>query len=153
MVLRRAVVRFVTVVCPPPAQAGPAAGARTGTGSTDSRIGDTIREFDQFLAALRPAARRGLRCLLVAIDQGARLYPAARGRRLARLGDDAADAYLTALLARSGVVRRVKSIVVMCYYELAETKREIGYDPGPYIAEVSRRRLDRYGDEIRGARP
>lgn len=130
--LRRVVVRFVTVVCPPPARAD-----------------DTIREFDQFLAALRPAARRALRAMLVAVDQGARLYPRARGRRFARLDDGTADAYLRALLARSGLVQRLKSVVVMCYYELPEAKREIGYEPGPYIAEVSRRRLERYGDELR----
>ena len=37
----------------------------------------------------------------------------------------------------------------MCYYELPEVQREIGYDPEPYIAAVSRRRLERYGPEIR----
>jgi hypothetical protein len=134
--LRRVVVRFVTTVCPPPA-----------------RIDDTIREFDQFLAALPPAARRGLRGVLMAVDQGARLYPRARGRRFARLDDAAADAYLRAVLARSNVVRRLKGVVVMCYYELAEVKREIGYEPGPYIELVSRRRLERYGEEIRGDHP
>jgi hypothetical protein len=86
--------------------------------------------------------------MLLAVDQGARLYPRARGRRFARLDDVTADAYLRALLARSGTLQRVKGVVVMCYYELPESKREIGYDPDPYIAEVSRRRLERYGDEI-----
>jgi hypothetical protein len=37
----------------------------------------------------------------------------------------------------------------MCYYDLAEVQREIGYDPAPYIAAVSRRRLESYGAEIR----
>jgi hypothetical protein len=135
-VLRRVVVRFVTVVCPAP-----------------PRTDDVVRELDQFLAALAPAARRGFRAMLVAVDQGARLYPKARGRRFARLDDGTANAYLSALLARSGTLQRVKGVVVMCYYELAETKREIGYEPGPYIAEVSRRRLETYGDEIREWRP
>jgi hypothetical protein len=138
--LRRIVVRFVTVVCPPPVR-------------TPARTGDVVREFDQFLGALRPSARRGLHGLLLAVDQGARLYPKARGRRFARLDDGTADAYLRALLARSGILRRVKGIAVMCYYELPEARREIGYEPGPYIAEVSRRRLERYGDEIRDSRP
>jgi hypothetical protein len=30
-------------------------------------------------------------------------------------------------------------------------KAEIGYDPDPYIAFVSRRRLERYGEQIRAA--
>jgi hypothetical protein len=134
-VLQRVVVRFVQVVCPP--------------SGIDSRVEATIREFDQFLAALQPAARRALRGMLMAVDQGARLYPRARGRRFARLDDETADAYLRALLARSGMLERLKGVIVMCYYELPEVKREIGYEPGPYIAEVSRRRLERYGDEIR----
>jgi hypothetical protein len=133
-VRQRVVVRFVTVVCPPPA-----------------RVDDTIREFEQFLAALAPAARRALRGLLRAIDQGARLYPPARGRRFAHLDDETADAYLRVLLAGNGMVQRLKGVVVMCYYELPEAKREIGYEPGPYIAEVSRRRLERYGEQIREA--
>jgi hypothetical protein len=37
----------------------------------------------------------------------------------------------------------------MCYYELPEVQREIGYDPAPYIAAVSRRRLESYGPDIR----
>ncbi len=37
----------------------------------------------------------------------------------------------------------------MCYYELPEVQREIGYDPAPYIAAVSRRRLNSYGPQIR----
>ena len=36
----------------------------------------------------------------------------------------------------------------MCYYELPTVQREIGYDPAPYIAAVSRRRLDSYGPDI-----
>ena len=46
-------------------------------------------------------------------------------------------------------VGRLKSVLVMCYYELPEVQREIGYDPAPYIAAVSRRRLDSYGPDIR----
>jgi hypothetical protein len=30
-----------------------------------------------------------------------------------------------------------------------EVQREIGYDPAPYIAAVSRRRLQAYGPQIR----
>ena len=37
----------------------------------------------------------------------------------------------------------------MCYYELPEVQREIGYDPVPYIAAVSRRRLEAYRADIR----
>jgi hypothetical protein len=64
-----------------------------------------------------------------------------------------AGPYVRAVLARRGpaaeLIRRLKSVITMCYYELPEVQREIGYDPGPYIAAVSRRRLESYGPDIR----
>jgi hypothetical protein len=137
-VLQQVVERFALVVCPPRVREG-------------QRLDGVLREFRLMTGALRPSAQRVLLTAFVAIDQGARLYPRARGRRLVRLGDDAADAYLTALLARAGLAERLKGIVVMCYYELPEVKQEIGYDPDPYIAAVSRRRLQSYGAEIAAA--
>lgn len=134
----RVLVRFTEVVCPP--------------GAPAERV---LAEFELLLAALRPAARRALRTAFTAFDQGARLYPAARGRRFARLDDQVADAYLRAVLARgdgiAALAERLKGLIVMCYYELPEAKAAIGYDPDPYIAMVSRRRLARYGAEIRAA--
>jgi hypothetical protein len=136
--LQRVVERFALTVCPPQVRDA-------------QRLEGVLREFGLMTGALQPAARRALLAAFVAIDQGARLYPRSRGRRLVRLGDDAADAYLTALLARFGLAERLKGVVVMCYYELAEVKQEIGYDPDPYIAAVSRRRLQTYGAEIAAA--
>jgi hypothetical protein len=121
----------------------------------DQRTDRVLREFGLMLGSLPPAARKALAAALVILDQGARLYPPSRGRRFARLDDLVAGAYLRALLARpgvaTGVVQRLKSVVTMCYYELPEVQREIGYDPAPYIAAVSRRRLESYGPQIRAA--
>jgi hypothetical protein len=107
------------------------------------------------LGSLPTAARKAMAAALVLLDQGARLYPAARGRRFARLDDRVAGAYVRALLARhdpaAELIQRLKSVVTMCYYELPEVQREIGYDPAPYIAAVSRRRLETYGPQIRAA--
>jgi hypothetical protein len=131
--------RFAEVVCPPGMV-------------THHRTDRVLAEFEQVLGALAPAARKGLAAALVAIDQGARLYPRSRGRRFTRLGDPAAEAYVRALLSRgvtAELVQRIKGLVVMCYYELPVVQREIGYDPAPYIAAVSRRRLESYGPQIR----
>ena len=49
----------------------------------------------------------------------------------------------------AAVVLRLKGLVVLCYYELPEVKEQLGYRPGPYIAAVSRRRLESYGAQIR----
>ena len=116
------------------------------------RTDRVLAEFELMLGALAPVARKGLGIAFVALDQGARLYPRSRGRRFTRLDDQAAEAYVRALLTRRGlvahVVHRLKGFVVMCYYELPTAQREIGYDPAPYIASVSRRRLRSYGAEI-----
>ena len=138
--LRRAARRFAEIVCPPEVRAG-------------QRTDRVLGELGLMLAALPPAARKGLAAALIGLDQGARLYPPSRGRRLARLDDRVAAAYLRAALTRPGVAgelaRRLKGVVTMCYYDLAEVQQEIGYDPAPYIAAVSRRRLESYGAEIR----
>ena len=117
------------------------------------RTDRVLAEFESTLAALAPAARKVLTAAFVVLDHGARLYPRARGRRFTRLDDQAAEAYIGAVLASGSVpaefVRRLKSLVVMCYYELPPVQREIGYDPAPYIAAVTRRRLESYEPEIR----
>jgi hypothetical protein len=128
--VRRVTRRFAEVVCPPGMRA-------------HHRTDRVLAEFELMLAAV------------VVLDHGARLYPRARGRRFTRLDDQAAEAYIRALLARGGVaaqlVQRLRGLVVMCYYELPPVQREIGYDPAPYIAAVSRRRLESYGPQIAAA--
>jgi len=134
---------FADVVCPPEVV-------------TPGRLDATLCELDLMLAALGPTAGRMVSVSLHVIDQGARLYPPCRLRPLRSARDTAAGRYVSALLAWRGaageLVRRLKSLVVMCYYELPEVKEEIGYLPDPYIAAVSRRRLERYGADIRAAR-
>ena len=131
--------RFAELVCPPEVRAG-------------QRADRVLGELGLMLGSLPPAARKALAAALVLLDQGARLYPPSRGRRFARLGDEVAGPYVRAVLARRGpaaeLIRRLKSVITMCYYELPEVQREIGYDPGPYIAAVSRRRLESYGPDI-----
>jgi hypothetical protein len=140
--VRRVARRFAEVVCPP--------GMRV-----HHRTDRVLAEFELMLGALAPGARKALTAAILVLDQGARLYPRARGRRFSRLDEAAAEGYIRALLARGGVpaqlVQRLRGLVVMCYYELPTVQREIGYNPAPYIAAVSRRRLDSYGPEIAAA--
>ena len=128
------------MACPPEIRAG-------------RRADQVLREFGLLLGALPPAARKALAVALVLLDQGARLYPPSRGRRFARLDDQAAGAYIRAVLTRGGpaaeLIWRLRSAITVCYYELPEVQREIGYNPAPYIAAVSRRRLESYGPDIR----
>lgn len=122
-----------------------------GDGDLADRL---VAEFEALLSAAPAGLRRLLLVGLIAFDHGARLYPMSRGRRFVRLADAQADAYFGAVLSarRAGLgtaLQRVKGLIVFCYYELPEVKHKIGYRPGPYIAIVSRRRIDNYGDEIR----
>jgi hypothetical protein len=115
---------------------------------------DLLREFDLQVACLPVAVRRVVPLTLLVFDQAARL--GGRGRRFVRLDDARADAYLTRVLGRrrgalSAGVRLVKGLVVMCYYELPAVKAQLGYRPEEYIAQVSARRLARYGPDITAA--
>jgi hypothetical protein len=138
----RAARRFIEIVCPPEVRVG-------------GRADRVLDEFGLMLGALPDAARKAMAVALALLDHCARLYPAGRGRRFARLDDRVADAYVRALLARhdpaAELIRRLKSVLTMCYYELPEVHREIGYDPAPYIAAVSRRRRETYGPQIHAA--
>src|SRR5271165_4087487 len=127
--MRPIVARFAQVVCPPELVTGDL---------TD----DLLAGFESLLAVLPSGVRRSVQAAFVAFDRGARLYPPARGRRFARLGDADAEAYFRAVLARrrggiATALQRVKALVVMCYYELPEVKDQLGYRPDGYIAAVS----------------
>jgi hypothetical protein len=139
---RTALIRFAEIACPPELR-------------TLGLADELATQFETALGVLSPTLRRSVPVGLVAFDQGARLYPPARGRRFTRLGDQVADRYFRAVLSRRGglavALQRLKGLVVMCYYELPEIKQSIGYAPQEYIAAVSRRRLDTYGAEIRAA--
>lgn len=128
------------MVCPPQVRSGE---------QTDRLIG----EFELLLGAVPVGLSRLIPVAFVLFDQSARLYPPARGRRFARLGDRQAAAYVQAVLASRGgpalLVQRLKGLVVLCYYELPEVQEQLGYRPAPYIAAVSRRRLDSYGPQVR----
>jgi hypothetical protein len=141
--LRRVVVRLAEVVCPPQVRTGEV-------------MAGLLTEFEALLGSLPAGLRLLIPSGLVAFDQGARLYPRARGRRFVRLADPDADSYFRAVLAwRHGVLatplQRMKGLVVMCYFEVPEVKEQLGYRPDSYIAEVSLRRLSSYGAQIRAA--
>jgi choline dehydrogenase-like flavoprotein len=117
---------------------------------------DAIRKMDEYVAALPRAARFGVLAAAAAVDQGARLYPPARGRRLARLGDATASQYLGLLLdSHIALVRStaapLRALAALCYYDVPEVRARIGYEPDPHIARVARRRMERFGEEIRRA--
>jgi hypothetical protein len=142
-VVRRVVARFAEIACPPEVLAG----------NLRDRL---LAEFESMLEVWPSAVRWSVRGGLVAFDQGARLYPRARGHRFVQLADGDANAYFRAVLAcQAGglgpALQRIKGLIMMCYYELPEVKDQLGYRPDAYIAAVSRRRLASYGPQIQAA--
>ena len=132
--------RIAVLVCPP---------ELSELGLADA----LLHEVGLQLGALPLSARRLTGPALWLFDQTARLRPASRGRRFTRLDDARADAYLRGVLYGrwgpvAGLVRLVKSVVVMCYYDLPEVRAALGYDPDGYVAEVSARRIALYGKEV-----
>jgi hypothetical protein len=141
--LRRIIVRFAAVVCPPELHR-----ARL--------TGPLLAEFARYLQALPPHLRLAILAAFVLIDQRARLYGPARGRRLVDLDPARADAYFRALAQGSSAGDRtlaqlLKGLVTLCYYELPAAQAALGYDPVPYVAWIAQRRLATYGAAIQRA--
>jgi hypothetical protein len=137
--VRRVVTRLAAVACPPD----------PGGDELMSRVVD---DFARGLASLPPVARRGIGPLLCLFDEITRLRPGAGGRRFSRLDDARADARLSRVLRGNGpsstVIRLVKGLVVLAYYEQPEVRAALGYDPDGYIVEVAARRLTLHGAEL-----
>jgi len=134
---RRVVTRLVEVACPPDDLASVSAAV----------VDDVITH----VGILPPLARRGIGPMLRLFDQLARVRNG--GRRFARLDDDRAQAYLEHVLVdRSGpvalVVRLVKGLAVLSYYEQPAVTNRMGYDPAGYVAQVTARRRATYGLDV-----
>jgi hypothetical protein len=139
--IRRIIVRFAAVVCPSELR-------------TERLAGPLLAEFTRYLAALPPHLRLALLGAFAVVDQGARLFGPARGRRLVDLSPAQADAYFRHLMVGAGASSRalaqlLKGLITLCYYELPTVQAAIGYQPGPYVAQVAARRQARYGEAIR----
>jgi len=132
---RRTVERLARVVCPP----DPAVDL--------SRL---VGELQLYLAAVSPAARRTVIAALWVIDQGARLHPAARGRRFSALDDEtAARCYRwQARRLPTSVTTLLRGLIVMHFYALAEVEESLGYHPTNYVATMAHQRQERYAEEI-----
>ena len=137
--LQRVLVHFAGVVCPPEIH-------------TLGLVGDTVHELTQHLFAMPTHLRLGLFASFAAFDQGARLWPKARGRRFVDLDPTRAEAYFLAVAHAAGPQRKVaqimKGLATLAYYELPQVKEALAYHPDAYIAQVAKRRLDSYAADI-----
>jgi hypothetical protein len=132
----RAVLRsLVAVICPPEAVA----------------LGDAIVEHVALTLSAAPRAlQRGFAAGLAAYDLGALPRHARRARSL---DGDRAERYFaswergpTALHVQ--LARGINQLMSLGCYEQPEMMERVGYRPGPWIAEVTRRRLTVYRDDV-----
>jgi len=139
--VRHIVKRFALVVCPPEL-------------TTYALEEDVLLEFEAMLGAMPAHVRFAVTAGFTAFDQGARLYPRARGRRFARLPADVAEAYYLAvahgpLAPQRKVMMLLKGLVAMAYYEQPRVLEALAYRPADYIAKVTQRRQDSYADDVK----
>jgi hypothetical protein len=140
---RRVVERFAVIVCPPDL-------------TSRDLLAPLIDEVELFLAAFPPPVRRALLASFLMFDEGARLHPAGRGRRFVDLDDSTADRWFRTVAggrspALRNLVRLMRGVVAMSYYELHAVQADLGYFPDAYIAEVAARRLQVHGAAIERA--
>jgi len=117
---------------------------------------ESLEKIESYVACLPRPVRLGLAAAFIAVDQGARVFPPARGRRFTELDAARADRYLGLLLKGRirwirSVTSALKSLITLCYYDVPEVRARVGYQPDPHIGRVARRRLERYREEIRRA--
>jgi len=138
--VRRTLRALVPVICPPEA-------AELGVED------DVVAHVGSTMAAIPPLLLRGLYTGLGVFDLGARIYPAARGRRAHQLTGEVAEAYFHSWLHGPTVLHRqlatrVMQMMVLGYYEQPAVLARLGYTPGAWIDDGTRRRLKVYGDDI-----
>jgi hypothetical protein len=133
----RAVLRsLVPVICPPEAV----------------ELGDAIVEHMALTLSASPAMlRRGFALGMYAYDLGA--LPRYRMRARALRGDDAERYFAswergpTPLQVQ--LARGINQLMSMSCYEQPKMMESLGYRPGPWIEEVTQRRLTVYRDDVR----
>ena len=132
----RAVLRsLVPVICPPEA----------------AELGDAIVDHMALTLGASPMViQRGVAVGLHAYDLGA--LPRYRRRARSLHGDDAERYYAswergpTPLQVQ--LARGINQLMSMSCYEQPEMMERLGYRPGPWIEEVTRRRFTVYRDDV-----
>lgn len=133
---RRVLRSLVPVICPPEAAA----------------LADAIVDHMELtIGASGPMLQKGFDAGLYAYDLGAlpRYF-----KRAHALTGDAAETYFTSwehglTPAHVQLARALNQIMSLACYEQPEMMRAVGFEPVPWIAEVTKKRLTVYADDVR----
>jgi choline dehydrogenase-like flavoprotein len=132
---RRLLRSLATLLCPPEA--------------VPDLLDPLLDDVELSLQAMPAAIRAALRAGLAAYELGA---VARWGRPASRLAPEQAGRYLDAwthgLAVQRELIKAVRSLVCLAYFELPAVKERLGYRPERWIARVTRHRLATYGADI-----
>lgn len=133
---KRVLRSLVPVICPPEA----------------AHLADAIVEHMALtLGASGPLLAKGFDAGLLAYDLGA--LPRYRRRAHALTGDRAERYYASwehgFTPAHVQLARAINQIMSLACYEQPEMMKAVGYEPEPWIAEVTKKRLTVYADDVK----
>ena len=127
---KRTLRSLVPVVCPPEA----------------AHLADAIVDHMELtLGASGALLEKAFEAGLLAYDLGA---VARFGRRAHALSEDKAERYYQ-LWEHSQFGRAINQIMSLACYEQPDMMRAVGYEPAPWIAEVTKKRLTVYADDVK----
>lgn len=141
---RALVARLADVVCPP---------EMATLGIRD----EVIEETELMMRALPAYLRLGLLAGMKTFDEGARVYPGARGSKFSSLADEAvADRYFSFWAHSKNAIQHqfakgIKGLICFSYYENPKVRAMLRLDAEGWVAQVARRRLETYAEDIRSA--
>jgi hypothetical protein len=125
---RRAFARLAPAVCPPDVV-------------ELDLVEALVDQVELTLRAFPPLPRRALAAGAIVMDLVSRLFREDPGRAFARIGRLPGPGHTLA--------KGIKAALVMAYYEHPRVRARLGYDQASWIAEVGKRRLERFGEQIR----
>ena len=111
-------------------------------------VEDVVRHIEESAASISPVSRRALLASIDLIDVAGLRY----GARLSRLPPHAARRLIEGLSNGPSLVRRmlrsVRDLVVIAYFDQPAVKDRLGYRPGEWTASVAARRRELWRGEI-----
>jgi len=138
--LRPAVAQAARVCCPAELEE---------LGLTEHIIDGVEMQLRAFPRGFRLAMTAGI----AALEAGAAVAPRTVGRPFSRLSPEEARAWFSSwwdspVGALRQLARGLKSLIVLMFYASPPMRERLAYHPDRWIAEVARRRLERWGAAI-----
>ena len=121
------------------------------SGLTEELVTAAVEDVERLVATFPSGARLVVGAGVRALEVGA-MQPGFGFRPFSRLDSAEASRYVewwdTAPLSLRRLVLLARDLVLMAYYEQPEVRSRVGYEPDPWIREVSARRRERWSHEI-----